>query len=339
MGFWPEDLAQLPRHRRIAILDRNFDGNINAIILKIFENTQIREQVLAQWKSAVLGLRPIMDHFVVASYMQMIDISVPAYILNEFQNMDFSLLSKVGNDIINVCNNGRVSFGNAIIGEFVFLNHQNKNDIIGAVVRFADFIDSHPSQRSLQWVIRRLLRYWNLTRLFGSRTIPNEVLDRASYVPSVNADPLFWVQYSIAQMENDNYLPAGRYLATAYARAVNRGPHFDTYQIDTHAARLVIRKIVANGMYDGASKDVLEALAKLRAVIQRRPDDLYHVASVTSLMLKAEINWRHILSDKDYRTFKRELEEIARRLVVPAGDISFAAEREALVLISRILSP
>jgi hypothetical protein len=210
------------------------------------------------------------------------------------------------------------------------------NDIVGAVVRFANFINGHPSQRSFQWIVRRLLRYWNLSRLLGSRTTPNEVLDRASYIPSVNSDPLFWVQYSIAQMENNNYLPAERFLATAYFKAKARGSSFDTYQIDTHSARLTIRKIVANGVYDGVSQAVLDAAKKLRAVIQRRPDDLYHVASVVSLMLKSEVSWDYIMKENDYRMFKRELEVIGQKLVVPTGDISFAPEREALDLIQRL---
>lgn len=163
------------------------------------------------------------------------------------------------------------------------------------------------------------------------------MLDRASYVPGVAADPLFWVQYSIAQMENNNFLAADRYLAAAYARADERGPRFDTYQIDTHSARLVIRKIMANGVYDGASRDVLNAIGKLRAVAQRRPYDIYHVASVVALLLKSEIKWGYILNDRDYRIFKRELEAIAQKLSVPAGDFSFAAERDALDLISKLL--
>src|SRR5437763_14173589 len=118
-------------------------------------------------------------------------------------------------------------------------------------------------------------------------------------------------------MENNNYLAAERYLATAYARAKARGPGFDTYQIDTHSARLRIRKIIATGVYDGVSQAVLEAVKKLRAVIQRRPDDLYHVASVVSLMLKAEVSWDYIMLDNDYRIFKRELQVIGEKLAAP----------------------
>ena len=188
-------------------------------------------------------------------------------------------------------------------------------------------------QRSLQWIVRRLLRYRNFSRVLGSPKTPNEVLDRASYIPSVNSDPLFWVQYSIAQMENNNFFPADRYLSTAYARAKKR-PQFDTYQIDTHSARLVVRKIIANGIYDGAFRDILDAVAKLRSVVQRRPDDLYHVASVVSLMLKADVPWDYFLKDKDYQIFRRELRTIGDKLrAIPPGELLFATEREALELI------
>lgn len=339
MGFWPPDLIKLPQERRLEKLRQDFDSNVSAIVLKVFENETLQKQILNQWSAALPGLRPIMDHFIVASYMQMIDIFVPPYILNEFQNMDFRLLSELSSDIIAVSHSGRVSFGNAIIGEFVLHHHSKKDDIIGAIVRFANFVDTHPSQRSLQWIIRRLLRYWNLSRLLKSKTQPNEVLDRASYIPSVNSDPLFWVQYSIAQMENDNFLAAERYLATAYAKAGLRGSNFDPYQIDTHAARLVIRKITSKGMYDGSANDVLNSVSKLRAVIQRRPNDIYHVATVTSQVLKAEIDWGYVLNDRDFHKFKQELKTIAEKLITPGGDITFAPEREALRLIQSLLEP
>ena len=50
-----------------------------------------------------------------------------------------------------------------------------------------------------------------------------------------------------------SFFPANRLLVTAYAKAEKRGTDFDTYQIDTHAARLTARKIAINGMYDGAA--------------------------------------------------------------------------------------
>lgn len=339
MAFWPADLLRKNRHARIALLERDFDANINAIILKIFENKKIEALILAQWNATLQSLRTILDHFIVASYMQMIDISVAPYILNEFQSLDYRELRELDNDIIQVSHSGNVSFGNAIIAEFVLRNHPKKDDIIGAVVRFANFIGDHSSQRSLQWIVRRILRYRNLSRLLASSTLPNEVFDRASYIPTVRGDPLFWVQYSISQIENNNFLAAERYLDTAYDKAELKGPNFDTYQIDTHAARLVVRKIGTYGVYDGALKDILDATKKLRAVVQRRPGDTYHVASVIVQMLKSEVRWTQILNDNEYAIFKRDLSLIGNALRnIPAGDLLFATEREALELINKQLS-
>ena len=336
MAFWPDDLLRRARQARIAILETNFDANINAIVLKIFENKKIGAQILAQWNAALNGLLGILDHFIVASYMQMIDISIPPYLLNEFQHLDYRALKELDNDIIRVSHSGNISFGNSIIGEFVLRTHQKKNDIIGAVVRFANFIGDHSSQRSLQWIVRRILRYRNLSRLLGSTTLPNEVFDRASYIPAVNGDPLFWVQYSISQMENNNFLAADRYLSAAYEKAKSRGPTFDTYQIDTHAARLVVRKIATQSVYDGAIGHVLEAVRKLRAVVQRRPHDVYHVSSVVTQMLKSDIRWAQVLNDNEYANFKRDLLVIRDALrTIPAGELLFATEREAFDLINK----
>jgi hypothetical protein len=333
MAFWPAELSQKSRTLRLQRLQRDFDGNINAIILKIFENKNVQGQILAQWNATLMKLRPILDHFVIASYMQMMDISVAPYILNEFQNMDYRALREFESDIVRISFAGNISFGNAIVGEFIFQNHVNKQDIIGAVVRFANFINGHSSQHSLQWIVRRVLRYRNLHRLLGSTTLPNEVFDRASYIPAVGGDPLFWVQYSISQMENNNLLAADRYLATAYAKAKTKGPNYDTYQIDTHAARLVIRKVAIQGVYDGSLKDILDATKKLRAVVQRRGDDLYHVASVVVQMLTADIPFERILNDNEYAMFKRDLLLIGDAVrTMPAGEL-FATEREALGLI------
>jgi hypothetical protein len=340
MAFWPEDLAKLSVNARVEKLKKESDNNANAIILKIFENKKIREQILAQWQSALAQMTPIMDHLIIASYMQMIDISVPAFILNEFQSMDYSILRNMKSDIIAVAHSGRISFGNAIIAEFVLRNHPKKNDIIGPIVRFCNFVDSHSSQRSLQWVVRRLLRYWNLRRILDSATAPNDVLDRASYIPSVNSDPLFWVQYSISQMENQEFLAAERFLTTAYTRAKGRGDSFDTYQIDTHSARLTVRKIIAFGMYDRASRDVLAAVANLRAVVQRRPDDVYHVVSVVSLMLKSDVKWDYVLNENEYSVFKTGLRTISDALVADSPtEMLFASEREVIDLIRKQLTP
>ncbi len=269
--------------------------------------------------------------------MDMIDVSCPSYLLNEFQNMDYSTLKGLENDIVRVSTSGNVSFGNAIIGEYVLQNYDRKEDVIGAVVRFCNFVDAHPAQRNFQWIVRRLLRHRNLSRLLKSDTLPLEVFDRASHIPSVNGDPLFWVQYSISQMENGAFFPANRLLVTAYAKAEKRGTDFDTYQIDTHAARLTARKIAINGMYDGAARQIVEGVRKLRAVLDRRPEDTYHVAAVASQILTLDVQWADALKPGDYSSFRRDMLEIGKVISEPGNSgFAFAPEKQAIEMIRRL---
>ncbi|AKR56532.1 hypothetical protein XM25_12153 [Devosia sp. H5989] len=275
MGFWPSNLSSQSREQRLHTLRSRYESSTCAIVLSIFENPSIKGQISSQWNSSSPSLRPVFDHFVVSSYMNMIDLDVPAYIINQFQSVDYRSISAVANDIISVNKYGISAFSNPIVGEFVFSQLVNKQEIIGAIVRFANFVDGHAAQRRHQWIVRRLLRYWNLSRLLNSKTLPEEVFDRASYIPSISSDPLFWIQYSISKMENGDYLSASRFVSTAYSRANDRGKNFDTYQIDTHAARLTIKKIIESGLYDGFAIDLNRAILSLKGVIERRPDDAY----------------------------------------------------------------
>jgi hypothetical protein len=59
MAFWPPDLAELPRDKRISKLEQEFDSSVSAIVLKIFENERIRKEILNQWQTALPDLCPL----------------------------------------------------------------------------------------------------------------------------------------------------------------------------------------------------------------------------------------------------------------------------------------
>ncbi|MEQ9634506.1 MAG: hypothetical protein RLW68_00325 [Devosia marina] len=338
MGFWPPELqGKSPEDRRHALRTK-YDYSICSIILGIFENETIKREVSQIWNASYANLRPHLDHFILASYMDMIDVDAPPYIIKAFQSFDFRRGETLVNEIVSLSHTGVLAFSNSIIGEFVLQRMIEKEAIIGAVVRFSNFMDQSAYQARYQWVVRRLLRYWNLSRLLDSRTLPEEVFDRASYIPSIAGDPLFWVQYSIAKMENGEYLPARRFVDTAYGKAREKGNGFDTYQIDTHAARLVIRSIVDNGIYEGFALDLNKAVAALRAVVERRGDDIYHASSVVTLLLTSNISWHYEMSEREFGTLRTNLIAIGNKISEHSGngDYSFAPERQAADLIDRL---
>jgi hypothetical protein len=76
-----------------------------------------------------------------------------------------------------------------------------------------------------------------------------------------------------------------QFVATAYAKAKEL-PSFDTYQIDTHCAKLLLTRARDEGV-SPAAQDELRAQNLLSGVIARRKDDLYHPLSI--MRLYAEI--------------------------------------------------
>ncbi len=338
MGFWPPQLQHKSPEERLRILKTTYDSNVCSIILGIFENQNVRLMISQIWSQSLHNLRLHLDHFVIASYMDMIDVDAPPYIVKAFQSFDYNHGKELENEIVTLSSYGTISFRNSIVGEFVFQNLIDKEALIGAVVRFANFMGDSPYQIKYQWIVRRLLRFWNLSRLLASRTLPESVFDRASYIPIIAADPLFWVQYSIAKMENGEFLPARRFVVTAYGKAKMKGAGFDTYQIDTHSARLTVRSIIDDGVYDGFAQDLNKAIANLRAVVDRRPDDIYHASAVVTLLLTSKIVWKYEMSEREYGILRNNLIAIGDKIgdLAGTGDISFAPERQAAELVDAL---
>jgi hypothetical protein len=119
MGFWPDELSRLKPEKRNGTLIHQFESNLSAILVKIFENEVIKELISEDWNKTKIQIDKIKDHFAVKSYLQCIDVSIPPYIINQFQNIDFIRRGQFDSEIITNDFDGTVAFNNAIIGEYV----------------------------------------------------------------------------------------------------------------------------------------------------------------------------------------------------------------------------
>jgi hypothetical protein len=306
MGFSSKGKTSLPR---------NHNHELNAIILNIFQNPQIKELINNAYLSNKNNLTPVFDQFIINSYAKIISIKVPSFVTAQFQNADFKELKKLDNDIILVDSTGNISFTNSIIAEYCFSNLFKEEEIIGAIVRFVNFIGDHPKERTYNWIYRRFLRARNLLHLFNNQHSPLKVFDRTSYVPAIAADPLFWVQYSISQMENDNFFQAWKFVDQAYIRAMKRGRHFNTYQIDTHWVRLLIREANIQGVKDKFAENILEATSKLLRVMQSKPQEsTYFVSSIIIEFFNSEYELNYILEPKKLSFLKSDIKKLGQLL-------------------------
>jgi hypothetical protein len=330
MGFWPSNLTPKTQQQ--------FERRLNAIILKIFENKSVSKAIDAEYAKVAQSLNFISDLFIIKSYAQIIDINIPPYFLKEFQNIDYSKAKSLDGEIIGVGYDGIPRFHNSAIGEFCIPKKFKPEDIIGAVVRFGNFIGTHPSEGKYRWIVRRIHRFRNLRRLFASSTLPLEVFDRSSHIPNIATDPLFWVQYSIAEMENGNFRNAWRFVETATEKAKSKD-HFDPHQIETHWAGLTIKEINDEGVRDGIAAKLLEAVKKLSSVIDRKKEDgTFHVSSVTMDILCSDIMLEKIFTHKSINEFCHHLKSIQQSLITQSkSDVSFEIQNNCIAKISEFL--
>lgn len=82
----------------------------------------------------------------------------------------------------------------------------------------------------------------------------------------------FWLQYAIAAMNSKQYDRADNYLQGSYKLAKKKGnsqSQFDTFQIDTQSARLILEKSI-NGLGSGTITELITANKNLKSAISQR---------------------------------------------------------------------
>lgn len=296
----------------------------------------LKDQIVKIWCAARPQLSPIIGHFIVRSYLETIDVDVPSYLMNEFQSADYRYLSEISAEIIELDFFGNIYFRNGIIGQYILHHEVPEDEIVDAIYKFCRFVSNHVKAEQYYKIVQRILRYWNLRRLFRVAATARKVFDKCSQIQLISSDPYLWIQYSIAEMELGNFFAADRFVTTAYAKAKERGRNFDTYQIDTHSVRLLVRRVVSKGAIDGLSSELAQGIARLRAVMQRRPEEAaYHVSSVVVQMLSSDIDWKSIMRPSDYQQMTRSLAAISLAVAeITKQGVAFDVEQRAIDLIS-----
>jgi hypothetical protein len=119
--------------------------------------------------------------------------------------------------------------------------------------------------------------------------------------------PLFWLQYAIACLAFDDLFRAKKYFETAYSYSDLR--HWDTYQIDNHFARFLLKEAVAiNDL-----KMSMNNFKKAEMIINRQISDnnrLHYPFMVATLYLEYLNKYMGIMSPIEKGTVKRAAEHV-----------------------------
>jgi hypothetical protein len=130
-----------------------------------------------------------------------------------------------------------------VFGEYLLHTHCSDSDLIDMVQRLLIAAVQRKRERGFGGILSRLMRVSALRELLTGPDRLDTIeglYQRLQRDIGINAEPLFWLQYSILASEKEDLGQAESFLGTSYARA-HAAPGFETYQIDTYALRLLLR--------------------------------------------------------------------------------------------------
>ncbi|MDX2104059.1 MAG: hypothetical protein SF002_16150 [Alphaproteobacteria bacterium] len=223
-------------------------------------------------------------------------------------------------------NYNNLSFRSPVLGEYFLKKDQVTNrlfDLAEEIIK--NIITYFSDEKDLVDVAKRLLRvksyqfaYQDIDDGDQKRDVfsrIDRIHDTAKGVNFANKDPLFWVQRSICQLHLADFDAAFQFTKNAYG-AANSRHGFDTYQIDTHYATLLLEYSRFHNL-DNELRREQKAWFLLKGVLTRNKESLYHPISACrvfeSLVSKYE---REIKSDSFMRNVMmeilKEIQEIIR---------------------------
>lgn len=132
----------------------------------------------------------------------------------------------------------------AVFSEYLIDNFFDSDDVVDTIYTIIVEAVRRKKERRYQAIMSKMMQVSTIKRVVKS-SINKDILltslfDRMHRDVEVNNEPLFWLQYSILMMDYDDLIAVERFLETSYSRA-NAIPGFRTFQIDTHALRLLLR--------------------------------------------------------------------------------------------------
>lgn len=267
-----DDKADFENILKLAgIRPRNFNATIarcremRDVILKLYEDAQIRK-ILTEVARPLLNepklRRAMLESFVFKS----LELTLSPNMARAMSLTDpTAALEAAGDDLQpNIADLFRLEDNtaepwSAVVAEFLLQEMITPADITDwaffVAMKAGEIKQQELEQDRLGYrfreavtVLGKVLQVSNLKRLMAK--FPDQdahvrdMFERARHVDVINVEPLFWLQFSLL-IGNDQasytvLVQADEYLDTAYQRAETL-ENFRTYQLDTHALRLMFR--------------------------------------------------------------------------------------------------
>ena len=272
-GLWG-DRAGLSEQQRLAYLREECGRQLHAVLIDVIKSPHIMTRlvkIMAHFESTDGGMRMLMVLCLLQSIGEQPRIAVASDLLRlKYDAFRKLMTDAVVRQILDL-QSGIALFRSPVIASAVLSEVETASTITEVVVEcIKEGHRNRDADRYLGKIATELTRFANLERVLpvhGKRVALQNLYEELKTVPSIRSDPLFWLQYAMARLSLGELDLARRYFEQSYSIAKNST--FDTYQIDNHYCRLLLREAEETTDADNAFKKVDQTIEILKRQVQR----------------------------------------------------------------------
>jgi len=273
-GLWGER-AGLTEVQRLSFLKEDCGRQLQAVLIEVAKSPQIKAklaEIVSHFETIEGGLRILIGLCLLQAIGEQPRVDVAAELLDlTFDTFRVLNSDNISRQIVST-QSGIANFRSPIMARAV-LNGLNNASVITKVVDEC-VKNGHKLRHAdpyLGIVSKELMRFGNLERILpkkGKRTALQNLYENLKSVSSIRDNPHFWLQYAMARLSLGELDIARRYFeqSYSYAKKING---YDTFQIDNHYCRLLLREAENVNDGDNAFKSVDEALTILKKQVLR----------------------------------------------------------------------
>jgi hypothetical protein len=244
-GLWG-DRASATERTKLRILQRECDGQIHAILLRIFEAPQIQQRI----RELFAPLEEHQEVLICLMVMAVIGIPTRADLLADIVGSETlsagalrtnpHIRQLVGFD------SHMVNVRSPVVGEFYLTRIANRSSILAVLIKLAKRSNKgRHTGGAFKPIFASLQRFSVIQRVFPREGKLESVISYYENIKMLDGcvkNYHFWLQYAIACLTLGKRARSQKYFEQAFSIAQEQG--FDTYMVDNHYSRYLLETAV-----------------------------------------------------------------------------------------------
>tara|TARA_R110002074_G_scaffold57935_1_gene142261 strand:+ start:750 stop:3206 length:2457 start_codon:yes stop_codon:yes gene_type:complete len=283
-----------------SFVEHECHGQLRDVILKLYKFGSLHDRVasllqnLLEMEEPVQRITILSALFSVLGFKEYSSLNIVADLAmydGSSENLRAAYARAELNGLVQV-EQSEVAFRSAAFASYMLKNSVGIRLVLDSVrlalVRIEEYFKDEEDFVRLSRSLLKFSNYGDLILSNADEKLVENFYDQCRVLDIAQKQPLYWVQRSISNMSFGRYDISSQFVATAYETAKSI-PNFDTYQIETHEAKLILSRTLREGVSERGQKE-MGALDLLMGVLARR-DDMYHPFSVMRLYLDVVKQW------------------------------------------------